>query len=470
MSHSHSQQLSETNTANGTPPLHHSSTNGGHDSLLDGSGVGESPTAEWTDDLTEGDIDGGIGLTDESLTDPERFWEDQWSKFEPYIRPFEADRSAYRQYPRPLIITCRTPLWLRLTKNNGLRRAVDGMMLLGFIPTDLKMLEGELDPTQQETVRFHMVDQARAGQRVSFDDPPEVEPAEKVRELEYEVRELTKQLRLLRSRDSGHKDSQSPSPLLPPVPQVVTTKPYLASISGNTPVCLQLNYLDPDVAPYFVSLATLTGRQILPCTVVNHRYILFIAPAHPGGSVACSVLCTGSTGALRKYAKSIWLEYKDLGQTLSHHAVNQLVSDIPLPSTLSAPDPSEVGMNTEGKSEGDALEDVETSTALSNDNISLSVGDEHPPLTREMLDMLTQPKVVFTGVSSINRPSRQPESLDGAETLASSLAVTHVTQGGSVVGPETVSVSQATSERNADDNDSERNCNSDDDKVDDEDN
>lgn len=540
----------------------------GRDSPSSTPGVVHSE--EWLEvAVTEADVDLAIGITDEALTDPESFWEEQWRHFEPFVRPYESDRSAYRFYPKPLVIEVRPALWARLTKHNQLRAVVDGFMILGLIPIDLKSItatqappaataagaaastsaitvttavdsvpngsssgsgsagtvspgpannnqggplpQSQIGSTRHQSpydgqdgspagaapapVLFHLMDQdhfspldrgspagslsATAGAQplghgsssrmVSFHDPrKDIEPSDKIRELELEVKELTRQLRLMKSREVSSPSHLAPSsatvpssrttsPLVPPTPAIINNRPYVASSTGNTPVCLQLNYLEPDLAPYCVSIAGLFGRQILPCTIVNHRYILFIAPAHPGGSVSVTVLCTVGN-SLRKYCKSTWLEYKDLGQTLSHHAVNQLVSDIPLPCSNTAPDPSEAGVNTEGKSEADGLEDVETATAASNDNSLITPADDHPPLTREMLDMLSQPRVAFAVTSAnggeqldsngvrtaINRgKSLSMMSADGTETLASSMAVTHVTHGGSIIN-DAASVSRGT--------------------------
>lgn len=93
--------------------------------------------------------------------------------------------------------------------------------------------------------------------------------------------------------------------------------------------------------------------QLVPCSVVEHRFVMFVAPPRPKGSVAVTVFCT-TDGSLRRYAPSVWMEYRqpELSRTvLSYHAVNQLTQDVPLPSSATIADPSEVATGTDFKSD-----------------------------------------------------------------------------------------------------------------------
>ncbi|EKF39505.1 hypothetical protein MOQ_000267 [Trypanosoma cruzi marinkellei] len=226
--------------------------------------------------------------------------------------------------------------------------------------------------------------------------------ASRIRNLEAEVKELTRQIRLLKSRDSdrdGSVLSDVTSQNETPQPHIIVSpdRPFIASTNCHALVCLPVNYLDPDCAPYVVSLGVSKGRTLLACSIVEHRYVIFLAPPHRRGSMAVVLLCTRD-GTLRPYTRAVWLEYRaeDPPNTLTHHAVNQLLQEIPLPSsaTVIDPNPSEVEQT---KSES-AFEDdntfCDTDTAVSTSDQGL---DSEPrlPLTKEMLQLI--PNGIITG-------------------------------------------------------------------------
>ncbi|ESL09148.1 hypothetical protein TRSC58_03138 [Trypanosoma rangeli SC58] len=233
----------------------------------------------------------------------------------------------------------------------------------------------------------------------------------RIRNLEAEVKDLTRQIRLLKSRESDREGSvmsdvgsqnETPQPHIIVCPE----RPFIASTNCHSLVCLPVNYLDPDCAPYVVSLGASTGRTLLACTIVEHRYVIFLAPPHRRGSLAVVLLCTRD-GTLRPYTRAVWLEYRaqDPPNTLTHHAVNQLLQEIPLPSsaTVVEPNPSEVEQT---KSES-AFEDdntfCDTDTAVSTSDQGLEL-EPRLPLTKEMLQLI--PNNLITG----QRVSRTEEA------------------------------------------------------------
>lgn len=452
----------------------------------------------------------------------------QWRLLETWIRPYEEDRSAYRssKYERPVVVSVEGFLWRNLVSRTSVQFALDLFLLFGFAPIPTGEYEGIhqwAEMTSKEDVddirfRFLLSDDSQrpsampvldrsglapwvGGRADDVQRPPiqissatpsardEMEATEKIRELENEVRELTKQLRLLKSREvqsqregslphqatnsyaastlSGGGESPhqamdavlraqgSPASSHPPVPQTILPagRSLVASTSGGSIVCLPFNYLDPDAAPFVVSVAMgAQGFHLIPCSVVEHRFVLFVAPPHPRGSLAVTVLCTRE-GSLRRYAKSVWLEYRPPESTktvLSYHAVNQLMQDVPLPSSATLADPSENA--TELKSEdvgSNALEDelfVGDADNVSDNGSVGTVGGgvepQHLPLTREMLEMIQPYSVLGSAVAAANphsphlmhhmqsssRPSIPPSEC--SETVASSIALT---QGASLV-------------------------------------
>ncbi|KAH9600651.1 hypothetical protein LSM04_009615 [Trypanosoma melophagium] len=230
------------------------------------------------------------------------------------------------------------------------------------------------------------------------------EPAvTRIRNLEAEVRELTRQIRILKSRELEQEVStvcdvasqnESPQPHIIVRPD----RPFIASTNCHALVCLPVNYLDPDCAPYVVSLGAASGRMLLACTIVEHRYVIFVAPPQRHGSLAVVLLCTRE-GTLRPYTRAVWLEYRaqDPPNTLTHHAVNQLLQEIPLPSSATAIDPNPSEME-QAKSES-AFEDdntfCDTDTAVSTSDHGLET-EPRLPLTKEMLQLI--PNGVIAGM------------------------------------------------------------------------
>ncbi|CUG86326.1 Hypothetical protein, putative [Bodo saltans] len=279
---------------------------------------------------------------------------------------------------------------------------------------------------------------------MSSSSPPS--DLQRVRDLEHEVRELSRQLRLLRSREhlsavssvtSGHniRPSSASSHMAPslsssfgggggggnhvdpstmssshrhaaagspthshhpsattarspsepssvaagsmfPVddavpssttPYIMTSmhKPLVASTSGGTIIGLPVSYLDPNLAPYVVGLqntnallpqhAPTANRQsstsgeidnntissdnggsdyhLVPCTVVERRMILFVAPASSRGSAAVFILCTHD-GCLRRYTRSVWIEYRSPHESTTT-STSRKISPCPRPPRLS---------------------------------------------------------------------------------------------------------------------------------------
>eukprot|EP01059_Diplonema_ambulator_P031648 TRINITY_DN5877_c0_g1_i1.p1 TRINITY_DN5877_c0_g1~~TRINITY_DN5877_c0_g1_i1.p1 ORF type:complete len:629 (+),score=163.02 TRINITY_DN5877_c0_g1_i1:37-1923(+) len=143
-----------------------------------------------------------------------------------------------------------------------------------------------------------------AGGGTSASVPSDSEVAEF---LKFQVRELTRQVRMLRAA------SLSNEPATPVTPFIMKGK-HVAPTSGNYPVRLQLNYLDPDSAPYRVAIQLKSlngyGWYSPPCSVIDHQYVVFLAPPNPPGSYPVTLCGTTETGQLKKYCQSTWLEYK----------------------------------------------------------------------------------------------------------------------------------------------------------------
>lgn len=350
------------------------------------------------------DIPAGVSAVCESDAggDLEAHWEAQWKLFVKLVRPYEADRSVYRTASSKQFsnIVVHPLLWRALVRPTGeaVATAVQGFLILGFIPLNDNVHKAP--PDANEPVAFRLLKTLQRTEtasepspkpRVSFDEGHVDDAAsnERIRQLESEVRDLSKQLRFLRlrDRDAANTNTSACDSPTPPIPTILTNgKPIIASTGGNSAVCFQLNYLDPDVAPFVVSLADYGGRQLLPCQILERCFVVFIAAPHPAGSVSATLLCTTPGGGLRKYCRAVWLEYREpeaMGM-LSHHAVNQLMGDIPLPSSTTAPDPSESAVENNAENEVDATEDDDQYSEFS---VSASTA-QHPPLTREMLEML----------------------------------------------------------------------------------
>eukprot|EP00760_Papus_ankaliazontas_P022975 PhM_4_TR19099/c0_g1_i1/m.29895 len=293
------------------------------------------------------------------------------------------------------------------------------------------------------------------------------------RDLEQQVRDLSRQLRQLRSTSSRATPapSEQQQPTSPKDPHIILTSPLVASTLGGSVVPLQISALDPDCMPYCISLSMNTERRIVPCTIVDHVYVVFVAPPHPAGSVSVALMC-GPGPLLRRYCRSVWLEYRDISDgvaptttlpapqvvtptltsppqpvaTLTHHQVNQIsaFSHIQrpvqsVPDTSEAPESnftSEVG-DVDGDPQeyphsscsdgGDTSVDMAgiasvaersqmedptqapiTSTSSnpmtgngaavrghSNANTTNMGPSSHPPLTHDMLELLTRAQNFF---------------------------------------------------------------------------
>eukprot|EP01063_Lacrimia_lanifica_P012546 TRINITY_DN1921_c0_g2_i1.p1 TRINITY_DN1921_c0_g2~~TRINITY_DN1921_c0_g2_i1.p1 ORF type:complete len:874 (+),score=269.07 TRINITY_DN1921_c0_g2_i1:58-2622(+) len=127
--------------------------------------------------------------------------------------------------------------------------------------------------------------------------------------LREQVRELTRQVRMLRAASLA-----APAQARPTAPFIIKRN-YIAPVSGNYPVRLQVNFLDPDLAPYRVaiqlrSLMKGSGWHSPPCSVLDHQYVVFLAPPNPPGSYPVTLFGTTDTGQLKKYCPSTWLEYQ----------------------------------------------------------------------------------------------------------------------------------------------------------------
>eukprot|EP00742_Colponemidia_sp_Colp-10_P015582 GILJ01017797.1.p1 GENE.GILJ01017797.1~~GILJ01017797.1.p1 ORF type:complete len:653 (-),score=85.43 GILJ01017797.1:105-2063(-) len=496
--------------------------------------------------------------------------ESQWLHFRKFVSPYESDRTRYRRYPKPTFVNFHPALWRWLVKNSSTRKALDLLLLLGFVAAADDDVEQWIIVGRTAPIRFRFVVQEVGIKQVKFDDAIEEPTDERIRELEHEVRELTRQLRMMKSqsqaKDLGPDEGGQPTPpnlmASPPpaahteapsldgceadaacewaaasvsltgngfdgedeegsfiggsvldsradgvsengremlhspfgdavshlegtisaasrggqlevsslasletdgrryqkresalsedsspikgrrlatdtprpatglvrlssptsgsqdkhqlnissvmsdniVPAIVNKNQLVASVAGNAVVCLEVNYLDPDVAPFVVCVSSVGSRWLCPCSIVEHTYILFVAPAHRRGSVSVSLLCTTESGSLKRYTKAVWMEYQhDEGTTstqsaaiavgilhsavlvgsggpLSRHAVNQLRAEVPLPSSVTLPDPSERSEATSGVGDYDDF---------NSDNVSISASEPRLPLTREALDRLS---------------------------------------------------------------------------------
>nr|CCC90794.1 conserved hypothetical protein [Trypanosoma congolense IL3000] len=164
--------------------------------------------------------------------------------------------------------------------------------------------------------------------------------------------------------------------------------PLAASTRYQTPLWLSVSHLDPDCAPYVISLGTGSGRTLLACTIVEHRFVFFVAPPRRCGLRPVALLCTRD-GNLRPYAGPVWLEHRahDPPNTLTHHAVNQLLQDIPLPTSAISVDAANLSEAEAAKSESCFDDDntgCETDTAATGSELGFE-SEPHLPLTKEML-------------------------------------------------------------------------------------
>jgi len=264
-------------------------------------------------------------------------------------------------------------------------------------PSGARALRGaaELDTQSQTT-------SASAPPRVLFED--EGSPIDRIRELEAEVRELSRMLRVV--QHDRQRGSQTNSPTNQHI--VSNCRPSTVPAGIPTTVRVTVSGLEPDFAPFSIKV----GRSIVPCIVTDRRVLSFVTPMLPPGSTPLQVMCTTAQGSVRRYGRAVWIESKPLrgsaigsltaqtmaaaaaaGDTaafveprLTRHAVNQLAPEVPLPSGSTLRDPSETGRtsvvdSTVGKSEyDDNTTDTESNAGL---------GEARVPLTREMLDMFS---------------------------------------------------------------------------------
>jgi hypothetical protein len=385
----------------------------------------DTPDRAW-EELSTADLPDNISVTDplatstsqsESivlLTNQQNAWDALWPAMERFVRPFEADRQQYRnpsRYGRTSVIDVHRVLFRGLVESSGsTRRVLDGFAHLGLIPIE-PFVESESEP-----VRFRIAGIRGTGaSRVIFED--EGAPIERIRELEEEVRDMSRLLRQLQ----GSRSTQS-SPMPPQPKRIVSVKPSVVAPAAHTSVRVGVSFLDPDLSPYSVSL----DNAVVPCAVVEHRFLVFNAPPHAVGSVPLLINCTTSKGQ-RRYCRGTWLEYGTLkngvnaGSALTRHAINQLPRDIPLPSSTTAPDPSETAKSvTEGaKSEWDDTTETETDDGT-------TVSTERMPLTREMLEKLqlaaiapqsgTLSKSVFSDITASEAVASTNQMVSGIPT------------------------------------------------------
>ena len=352
----------------------------------------------------------------------EQWLDQQWQLMKGLVVPYETARPTYRQrYQRPVIVSMAPVLWRALVSKSSVSRALDLLLLLGFVPLNGNDDDVQLwsDERRQDGIRLRLVLHEPNTKQVSFDEG--VAPAERVKDLEQEVKELTKQLRIFKSREASTV-SESPE-LTAPTPHIMLMgKGLMASTAGGSLVCIPVNYLDPDFVPYVVGLSGHGISRLIPCTIVDHRFIVFVAPPANRGSFALTLLCTVGT-TLKRYAKSVWLEYKssEAFSVLSHHAVNQLVHDIALPSSATLGDPSD---GPEFKSEAASCVDDQDDAVSECSAGTSAVVEPHLPLTREMLDMIPGgfhqgPGGVSRAPGSIRRSGANSECSE--PTIASSM-------------------------------------------------
>jgi hypothetical protein len=241
---------------------------------------------------------------------------------------------------------------------------------------------GDVDTQSQTT-------SASAPPRVLFED--EGSPIDRIRELEAEVRELSRMLRVV--QHDRQRGSQTNSPTNTQQ-IIVSCRPSTVAAAVPTTVRVIVSALEADFAPYSIKV----GRSIVPCIVSDRRTLSFVTPTLPPGSTPLQVMCTTAEGSVRRYGRAVWIESKPqrgmsltaqaiaaaaVSETagagegrLTRHAVNQLAPDVPLPSGSTLRDPSETGRtsvieSTVGKSEYDETSDTESNTALSEARVPL---------------------------------------------------------------------------------------------------
>jgi len=350
-------------------------------------------------------------------------WLQLWRLLSDFVSPFEADREMYDTMSNRTILL-HPMLWSRLTGEVGVPVSLAGFSLLGFtvtdsVPGEPSAMRREVETRTQNRRRLSHSSSAvnvpprspgiggvtapgdKDGDRrsVSFETSGDGGPLPHVmdesyqdnesyqRDLEQQVRELQKSLKQLsKSKDNAVLD-----------PQVVGVPP-VASTTGGTVVPLQISVLDPDLMPYCISLSMTTERRIVPCTIVDHQYLVFVAPAHPPGSVSVTILC-GPGPVLRRYCKSVWLEYRPeesvpprapqpvhverpAAVPLTHHQINQISAM----SHIQRPIQS-IQDTSEGAGEIDGPGAHETNfTVISNYTSDVGEGDAQEPDADGSLD------------------------------------------------------------------------------------
>ncbi|CBH11555.1 hypothetical protein, conserved [Trypanosoma brucei gambiense DAL972] len=254
--------------------------------------------------------------------------------------------------------------------------------------------------------------------------------------LEAQVKELKRQVRFLKLQKSGAHDGvaiwdgslaslpTSPTRVAPSSTsqQLSTQEPHItihhdvplvASTSCQTPVWLSVSYLDPDCAPYVVSLGTGSSRTLLACATAEQRFVFFVAPPCCRGRRPVDLLCTRD-GTLHRYAGPVWLDYRaqDPPNTLTHHAVNQLLQDIPLPTSTVSVDAANLSEAELAKSESVFDDDntgCDTDTAATVSELGFE-SEPRLPLTKEML------RFIQNGALSSSIPRRRRVGTSAVES------------------------------------------------------
>eukprot|EP01060_Flectonema_neradi_P028634 TRINITY_DN3852_c0_g2_i1.p1 TRINITY_DN3852_c0_g2~~TRINITY_DN3852_c0_g2_i1.p1 ORF type:complete len:635 (+),score=93.08 TRINITY_DN3852_c0_g2_i1:57-1961(+) len=300
-------------------------------------------------------------------------WIVKWQTLSGFVHPYEWDWRAYtdtRRYPGPAPVTLEVHPYLG--KHGNRIKMQEGLLKLGFIPQseckfvlDQVQAQERLDLLRDRRQRMMLAKKRKEKQHVTWHIPSEAsvsvthddesllsvsaegasycgtstasggdgdasELASDTAELlKEQVRELTLQVRMLRAASLA-------TPITKPVKPVIVNRNYCSPTTGNYPVRLQVNFLNPDAAPFRVAIQLSSikgsGWGSPPCSVLDHQYVVFLAPPNPPGSYPVTLFGTTSTGELKKYCPSTWLEYRVIEDTESQ-------SDSAIPRSSSIPSP-----------------------------------------------------------------------------------------------------------------------------------
>ena len=279
-------------------------------------------------------------------------WIVKWQTLSGFVYPYEWDWRAYsdnRRYSEPGPVTLEVHPYLG--KHGHRIKMQEGLLKLGFIPQsecmfvlDATQAQEKLDLLRDRRQRMLLAKKRKEKQHVTWHIPSEAsvsvthddesllsvsaegasycgtstasggdgdasELASDTAEiLKEQVRELTLQVRMLRAA------SLAATPVSKPVIPGIVDRGYCAPTAGNYPVRLQVNFLNPDAAPFRVAIQLTSkkgsGWGSPPCSVLDHQYVVFLAPPNPPGSYPVTLFGTTATGELKKYCPSTWLEYR----------------------------------------------------------------------------------------------------------------------------------------------------------------